>query len=188
MTEQNHLKNRLRTEKGMEFTPEEKDRLRAWTASPAPGEDKLGNRITGWRPPLARSPRQRRWRGIAQHFATGALLFLGGYVLGQRKEVTPNQPQTQAVVSPVQTSASAGNNAVASVDSTLEAKFAAASEPSVRASASDCKPSQMYEGKDGNIRIETVLCQSGSRATWVINPRLEIASAKHSEKNEETHP
>lgn len=198
-----------------ELTPEEKQLLQAWLAAPAPGEEALTG-LAAPRPRVVAQPSRRRWgRMIAQHCATGALLFVVGYAAGHWRESAADGTTGQTVVanadqgagaaggihsadddaaggSPVSRAAMPPDKTVdsgsrAGVPTLPPVESVASGKPAPaphKPAATDCKPPEVYQGKDGHFRIDTVLCQSGSRATWVINPRLEIATATQSSSTE----
>ncbi len=159
----------MKSENGFRsLSGEEKRALQEWAFSPAPGEDAL----SAFTPPVLNPKRRAPLRRWLYQAAAAAILFTAGYISGIAKsgaveQVEPaKQPHPQP---PVQ---------LASVTP------ATVSEPARPSSKEDCPAPQVYQGSDGHFRINTTLCNSGSRATWVINPKLELASAPGSQSEE----
>ncbi len=201
-------------------TSTERDLLKQWLASPAPGEDRLhhlsaplpgqhANSTKSPLPPQTRPSRKSR-RPLftyAQNIAIAIVLFSAGYFTGQSKP-TDSQDHQQAETAHINHKPNASaipasptplppspptepenNRSASPSDNTPDLSRTIASSTKNQTGpspADDCKSPQLYRGRDGHFRVDTVLCQSGSRATWVINPGLEIANAGKFE-NEETH-
>ena len=182
-----------RNEDGLKLSSHEQELISTWAQSAAPGEDKLSQlKVARPASPMSKVPR-RRFR-MVQQIAAGALLFILGYFMGHSgqsvsapvREVSLPIPVAQAPKAPEPEPSASGSGTssapavVAKVDASINGGAPVTPAP-------ECKSPQVYKGKDGQFRIDTVLCQSGSRATWVINPGLELANASNSTPIEEIH-
>ena len=186
------------------LTDSERRLLKTWSSMPAPDEERLADLTV----PLperrinVRNHSRHRLRTAGQHFVTGLLLFVAGYFLGQSGQASPGDGApyvadssassvapaqvepvmpTQAITSPGKHPSSVASAEAQPAPDPVRATDVARAASSQQPQSPDCKAPQVYQGKDGRFRIDTVLCETGSRATWVINPSLELASGPSDE-------
>lgn len=170
-----------------QLTPEEKTTLDNWLASPVPGEDRL-HALTIPTPP-SRTIKPKHSFAWYYRIAAGMALFFAGYIAGNADW----KPQQIALV--VSSPGSSQKDNLIIDDSTLPPStnqiVTAPDSPSVNApqsnqsSTEDCASPQIYQGDDGRIRINTVLCKTGSHATWIVNSKLELAKLPDNDNNVE---
>ena len=188
----------------MPLSSEEKDALRRWSADAAPGEERVTKLVVpmAGRAVIADGEKVTRGSAIADGSASrpypgrgamraglqalaAVLIFAFGFYVGNARE-----PKGSASVV-VADADGAGQDTAGRVGDrgrlgepslprgaaesreTVESRVSA--DAAVAEAEEECAVPQLYKDNEGHLRMDTVLCGSGNRATWVINPTLEIA-------------